>query len=154
IQVDANFVPAHYGLGVALHNCGEPGAAIASFRDAVRLDPTDGAARLALATALRVNGESVAAAAEVHEALRLNDNDDLAHRNLAWLLATGPDSVRNGKQAVHHATQACELTQWKNPNALAVLGTAFAEIGDFDKALEHQKKALTFSEYEKKYGPG
>jgi Flp pilus assembly protein TadD len=135
-----------------MHNRGEPGAAMASFREAVRLDPTDGAARIALATALRLNGDVSGAASEFRAALRLNENDELAHRNFAWMLATGPDSVRDGKEAVHHATRACELTQWKNPNALAILGAACAEAGDFDKAIEHQKKALTFQEYVKKYG--
>src|SRR5262249_19208480 len=62
---------------------------------------------------------------------------------LAWLWATGPDGVRDGKRAVEAATRACELTDWKENEFLDTLAAAYAEVGDFDKAVEYQKKAVS-----------
>ena len=40
------------------------------------------------------------------------------------------------------ATRACELTQWKNANDLDTLAAAYAEVGEFDEAVEWQEKAI------------
>ena len=63
-----------------------------------------------------------------------------------------PDGVRDGKQAVEHATRACELTNWKDPARIATLAAAHAEAVDFERAVEFQTKALSFPEYEKRFG--
>jgi hypothetical protein len=68
------------------------------------------------------------------------------------VLATGPDWVRDRVLAVAHATQACKLTDGKNPTYLATLAAAHAEAGNFDKAVEFQKKALDDLAYAKQHG--
>ncbi len=77
-------------------------------------------------------------AAEAYlKAIEISPRDVTAHNDLAWLLATCPvERVRNGKEAVVHATKACELTEWKNFAAVNTLAVALAESGQFDKAID------------------
>lgn len=70
---------------------------------------------------------------------------------LAWLRATCPDErYRNGKQAVEFATKACELSAWKEANNLETLAAAYAEVGDYDQAVEWQKKGLDLATADEK----
>jgi hypothetical protein len=92
------------------------------------------------------------AIASIEEAIRLDPKHSPAHNNLAWVLAAGPDRVRDSKRAVEHATRACELTGWKNAVRISTRAAAHAEAGDFDRAVELENKALTFPDYEKRYG--
>jgi tetratricopeptide (TPR) repeat protein len=48
---------------------------------------------------------------------------------------------QDGTKAVEDATQACELTGWKNALEIQVLAACYAETGNFDKAVEWQTKA-------------
>src|SRR5205085_2431009 len=77
------------------------------------------------------------------EMVRREPKNAEAYQGLAWLLATCPDPrVRDGKKAVENATRACELTKWTDPNPISALAAAHAEVGEFAKAAEYQKKAL------------
>ena len=88
------------------------------------------------------------------EAVRLNPKYDQRPQRLGREpLAAGPDGVRDGKRAVEHAGRACELSGWMNPQFIETLAAAHAEAGDFDKAVEFQKKALSFPAFEKARGP-
>ena len=56
--------------------------------------------------------------------------------------ATCPEEKhRNGQQAVEYATKACELTAWKNAPYLGTLAAAYAEAGDFAKAVQFLDKS-------------
>jgi tetratricopeptide (TPR) repeat protein len=62
---------------------------------------------------------------------------------LAWLLATYPDSeARDGAEAVRLAENACALTQRRIPALLDTLAAAYAEAGDFTRALSVAEEAL------------
>jgi tetratricopeptide (TPR) repeat protein len=66
-----------------------------------------------------------------------------AHNALAWLLATCPEAaIRNGAEAVTHATTACELTQWNDAGFLDTLAAAYAETGDFAQAIKYVEEAI------------
>ena len=62
---------------------------------------------------------------------------------LAWFLATCEDeSIRNGAEAVRHATKACELTYWQEWKYIDTLAAAWAEMNDFQRAIEYGQQAL------------
>jgi tetratricopeptide (TPR) repeat protein len=73
------------------------------------------------------------------------DEDDLSEvlNNLSWVLSTSPeDSVRNGDRALETGLKACELTAYKKSHILSTLAAAYAELGQFDKAVEWSSKAV------------
>jgi tetratricopeptide (TPR) repeat protein len=62
---------------------------------------------------------------------------------IAWLLATYPDSKsRDGTEAVRLAEHACDLTERKIPALLDTLAAAYAEAGDFPRAISAAEDAL------------
>jgi serine/threonine protein kinase len=64
----------------------------------------------------------------------------------AWLLATSPDAqLRDGSNAVVFAGQAVAATHRQNPEYLATLAAAYAESGQFDKAIAVQNEAITLT---------
>jgi protein O-mannosyl-transferase len=62
---------------------------------------------------------------------------------LAWLFATYPDSKsRDGTEAVRLAERACALTERRIPALLDTLAAAYAEAGDFPRAISTAEEAL------------
>jgi tetratricopeptide (TPR) repeat protein len=62
---------------------------------------------------------------------------------LAWLLATYPDSnSRDGTEAVRLAERACDVTERRIPALLDTLAAAYAETGDFPRAISAVEEAL------------
>jgi tetratricopeptide (TPR) repeat protein len=77
------------------------------------------------------------------KSLEFATNSDMCFNNLAWLLSVAPDAkLRNGKLAVEYATRACELSDWKNAYDVGTLAAAYAETGNFDEAVNWEKKAI------------
>ena len=78
------------------------------------------------------------------EAIASNAKDDWSYNLLAWVRATCPDSsLRDGKEAVSLATKACELTNWKESSWIDTLAAAYAESGEFQRAIQFQEQALS-----------
>jgi len=62
---------------------------------------------------------------------------------LAWLLATYPDSnSRDGAEAVRLSERACALTDRRSPALLATLAAAYAESGNFARAVAVGEEAI------------
>ena len=78
--------------------------------------------------------------------LKDQPDDEVTLNNLSWLLSTSPnDLIRNGNRALELALKACEMSEYKKAYILSTLAAAYAEIGDFDKAVEWSKKSLDMS---------
>jgi tetratricopeptide (TPR) repeat protein len=62
--------------------------------------------------------------------------------DMAWVLATSrDDGVRNGEQALSLAQHAAQLTSEQEPAILGTLSAVYAEMGQFNKAIELGQRA-------------
>ena len=78
----------------------------------------------------------------INEIKRDPNNLDVLN-NLAWIFATCPDArFRNGPDAVCLAERAYAITKGNNATILDTLGAAYAETGQFDKALLAARRGL------------
>ncbi len=74
-------------------------------------------------------------------------NATLTLDKLAWILSTSADaSLRNGKEAILLAERACQITQNTNPITLATLSAAYAEDGQFEKAIVVAQRSQTLTD--------
>lgn len=65
-----------------------------------------------------------------------------AYEMRAWLRATSHDAdVRNGKQTLSDAKEACKLSHDSDPLSLDALAAAYAELGDFRAAVDAEDRA-------------
>jgi tetratricopeptide (TPR) repeat protein len=125
--------------------------AVADFEEVIRLNPKDPAPRTQRRKAWMKNGDWDKIAAEWEAALNDGSATAATFNELAWLRATCPvEKYRNGQQAVEYATKACKLTAWKDANYLDTLAAAYAEVGDFDKAVEWQKNGMNLAPADEK----
>ena len=98
--------------------------------------------RTELAIRLDKAGKFAEALQAFREVARLYPNDPMALNNLAWSLAANPrPELRNGREAVQLASQAVGLTGQQQPVLMGTLAAAYAEDGQFAKAVEMAKKA-------------
>lgn len=88
-------------------------------------------------------GMYAAAVEDFEHALRINPDSEQALTELAELQATcEKDEFRNTEQALKHAQHAFDLRQTPTYSNFVTLAMAYAERGDFPKAIELQKKAI------------
>jgi tetratricopeptide (TPR) repeat protein len=93
------------------------------------------------------------AKADLEAALENEGKVPALHMNLARVLATAPDAkLRDGKRALEEAKKAVDMLNYRDGRFLDTLAAAYAEVGDFDKAVETQQKAIDDPEFMKDEG--
>ena len=75
--------------------------------------------------------------------------------NCCDLLGEASAGLRDGDKGVELATRACELSNCANHICMAALAAAYAECGDFERAIEYKNRAVKLAddpkaEYEKR----
>jgi tetratricopeptide (TPR) repeat protein len=154
VRLDPKNATAFNNRGIARHHKREYEPAVADFSEAIRL--TGGRYTQAYynrALARGAIGPCPQTVRDYEEALRLDPNHVGSLTGLAWVLSACPSArLRDGERACELASRACELSGWKEPGAVAALGAAWAECGDFDRAAEYQVRALADRGYAEQHG--
>jgi tetratricopeptide (TPR) repeat protein len=135
-------VNAHGNLAKVLAAQGKFDEAVKEYQRTVELAPDSARAHFGFGQALQSQGDIKAAMAEYRRTMELNSKHLPAHLSLAWLLATSPEaSLRDGNQAVELAREAERLGGGESPQLLDTLAAAYAEAGQYPKAVETAKRA-------------
>ena len=143
VAIRPDYFLARYGLGHALLEKGKLDAAIEHSRAALLIQPNDADCHTVLAIALDEKGQWAEAIQHYEKALEISPQSVSALNNLAWLLAAGSNaSLRNGARAIQFAQQADQLSGGTNALVLRTLAAAYAEAGQFGKAIETAQAAI------------
>jgi membrane associated rhomboid family serine protease/tetratricopeptide (TPR) repeat protein len=141
---------AQLELGLAYQLKGDPQKAQQIFVSVLGKNPQTAEGKGLLASNLAILADLYTqqklyaeAIGKYQEALRLDPDLAEAQNNLAWLYATCNDvEFRNPRAALEHAERAVELTAWKDGNSVDTLAEAHFVNGDYQQAVEIEKKAL------------
>jgi tetratricopeptide (TPR) repeat protein len=143
VAIRPDYFLARYGLGHSLLEKGMLDAAIEHSRAALLIQPNNADCHTVLAIALDEKGQSAEAVKHYEKALEISPQSVSALNNLAWLLATDSNaSLRNGARAIQLARQASQLSGGTNALVLRTLAAAYAEAGQFGKAIESARTAM------------
>lgn len=143
VAMDPKFPLARVNRGHVLWHLDRFDQALEDLQEAIRLRPDSPPGHAYLADVWYAKGDFDKARTEYLEAVRLDPQDAGIHGYLATFYATALSKKhRDGKAAVALATKACEMTSWKDAKHIGILASAFAETGEFDRAIEHLRKAL------------
>ena len=149
LAIDPELADAHMYLGSALLNLGRTDEAIASIKEAIRLEPDNGQAHQSLARAYWVgHGDFAAAIPEFELAIRLNPEAGYSYLQLGLLLAWEGQYAR----AEEVCLRAVELQdQYISGNAglqvvgaNARLGYVYYLQGRDEEALREYERGLAF----------
>jgi tetratricopeptide (TPR) repeat protein len=154
IEISPRYYFAIVQRGYAYERKNDWEKAVANFNQAIKINPKNGTAFRARAFAYSHKGDYQAALADFREALRLTPKDPWTLNNAAWFFATCADqSFRNGREAVIEATEACQMSHWKESIMIDTLAAACGEVGDFDHAVEIERLALAGQDISKQRIP-
>jgi tetratricopeptide (TPR) repeat protein len=142
-QINSDFFEAYYNLGLELAKKNRVNEAIDAWLNAVRIRPQFAAGHENLGYAYYLQGKYTDSLTHLRLALQL-DPDRVSDLNLAAsLLATCPEpALRNGAEALALADHAQQLTHGQDAAILDTLSAAYAEAGQFPKAIEVEHQAI------------
>jgi tetratricopeptide (TPR) repeat protein len=109
--------------------------------------PNDPLVSYKLGEWLDKKGDRATAIQLLDYSLNLDKANPATMNDLSWILSTAPEpGLRNGLRALKLAQEAVLMLGSNNPAPLDTLAAAYAETGDFVKALEIEKRALKLAE--------
>ncbi|MEA2735541.1 MAG: protein O-mannosyl-transferase, partial [Humisphaera sp.] len=141
LRLEPRYAAALYNLALIERRRGNTAEAERRLNESIRLNGADPAPHHALAQVLHARGDLPGAIAQYRLAVHF-DAASPARNNLAWILATTPDAgLRNGPEAVRLAASLRAGATGESPEVLDTLAAAYAEAGDFARAVETAQAA-------------
>lgn len=143
IQLDAENQQALLNRGNVLRVLKRYEESLADFTTALTLHPDSVKLYVGRMYTRLELGQFAEAKADLERAMPYGSIDPYLLNEFAWFLATVPDAlVRDGKRAVEYAEQAIMFDAYPVPVHYDTLAAAYAETGNFEKALAAQQEAL------------
>ena len=128
-----------------LARLGRPAEALEPLRNAIECDPINASTYQTLGATLSSLGRPREAIAALRRGILAVPRDSVLPRELAWLLATSADAeLRDGEEALRLAKMSIEHRREDILN-LMVLAAALAETGNFPRAAETARRALSLA---------
>ncbi len=125
-----------------LHEMDEKVLTIETLERIVKADPGDYSSLQTLVYAFLDAGNKDKVKPTFEQLVQKFPENETVLNNYSWYLSTNPDdSVRDGKKALECALKAALLSNYKEAYILSTLAAAYAENGDFDKAMEWIQKS-------------
>lgn len=143
LDLDPRFTWALTNRGNSWKAQREMEKALKDYDAALAVDPKFAPAYHNRANTWSLQGEYVRALNDYQKATQFDPEYASAYNGWAWILATCPqEGLRDPKQGLALAQKACTLDnqEWKHYGTLAA---AWAEQGDFEKAVKAQKKSIS-----------
>src|SRR5438067_107969 len=141
------YVTAHYNVSSAFLKKGEIDEAIFHCQAVLSAQPENADAHTILASAFLQQGEIGNAIEQYEKTLKIARRSVPALNNLAWIFATYSDpAFRDGTKALELAQRANEFSGRNNPIILRTLAAAYANAGQFSRAVEVAQLALSLTD--------
>jgi protein O-mannosyl-transferase len=135
--------PAHENLAKALLQKGKVADALIHYRKLLELQPDNIEVHNIVGTVLLQQGHIREGVEEWQKVLVIQPDNGNAMSNLAWVFATSPDdSLRDGAKAVQLGSEALRISGYKIPLLYRTLAAAYAETGEFSKAIHAAQQGV------------
>lgn len=150
IELDPNCHMAYIGIGNCQQFKGENEQAVESYTKVIQLEPEFENAYLNRALVFFALGQFDRCIEDYKSAIRINRKFVPGHQGLAAIYSScREEEFRDGELAVKYGLRACKLTNYQDDDQFENLAAAYAQNGEFKKAVETIDKAMELSPNER-----
>lgn len=133
----------HMIRGELEHERGNYGLAIREFQAVIAAGESKRVARKAMANSYLASGDPERCIELLRQVVSTHKKDRGALNFLSWVLSTHRrDDIRNGPEALRLSEYVCYELKAEDGVSWGTLAGAYAETGNFDKAVEASKKSV------------